>query len=589
MTSPARTDGLTRAAAKRAQDPRRWTWRAALVGALLSVPLHGHAWWSKDFKQRTRITLNTSAVGVETKEALSAVTIPVRLHSGNFDFLQAKPDGSDLRAIAGDDKTPLKFSIERYDSTNELAIVWVQVPVVAPGTDKNTLYLYAGNEKAASEGTAAVFDAKTSAAFHFAEKDGSAMDHLGSIKATAPVALQYPGQIGQSARVDGTAIEWPANERLRVAAGGPFTVGLWVKPEPAEGPLLSWGPVSIVLQAGRVQARVGATPLAGGELPVGAWAHVALVVAAARATLYVNGVQAAQADLAGSVPAIDGALRVGGGLRAGIDELQVATVARSADWIAFARASQGADARLIASVTQSVDAEEPSGNGGYIAVLVNNLTNDAKVVIAILGAMFAIAAWVMVTKALLISRVERGNRDFLKRFREGTQDLMKKDLRELEGARTLPGSSLFRLYSAGIVELRKRNVETSETPLSGASIDAIKAAVDADMVRETHRLNAQMVLLTIAISGGPFLGLLGTVVGVMITFAAIAAAGDVNVNAIAPGIAAALLATVAGLAVAIPSLFGYNYLASRIKDISSEMQIFVDEFATRVAERYGAR
>src|SRR5262249_40677911 len=82
---------------------------------------------------------------------------------------------------------------------------------------------------------------------------------------------------------------------------------------------------------------------------------------------------------------------------------------------------------------------------------------------------------------------------------------------------------------------------------------------------------------------GPFLGLLGTVVGVMITFPAIAAAGDVNVNAIAPGIAAALLATVAGLAVAIPALFGYNYLASRIKNISSEMQIFVDQFVTRPA------
>ncbi|HTP73406.1 MAG TPA: MotA/TolQ/ExbB proton channel family protein, partial [Burkholderiaceae bacterium] len=366
-------------------------------------------------------------------------------------------------------------------------------------------------------------------------------------------------------------------------------LGLWVKPEPAEGPLLSWGPVSMVLQAGRVQARVAATSLVGGELPVGAWAHVALAVTPARATLYVNGVQAAQADLAGGVPAIDAALRVGGGLRAVIDELQVASVARSADWISFARASQGADAKLIASVTQSVDAEDSSGNGGYIAVLVNNLTIDAKFVIAILGAMFAVATWVMVAKALLISRVERGNRDFLKRFREGTQDLMKKDLGKLEGARTLPRSSLFRLYSAGIVELRKRNVESSNTPLSGASIDAIKAAVDADMVRETHRLNAQMVLLTIAISGGPFLGLLGTVVGVMITFAAIAAAGDVNVNAIAPGIAAALLATVAGLAVAIPSLFGYNYLASRIKNISSEMQIFVDEFATRVAERYGAR
>jgi len=94
------------------------------------------------------------------------------------------------------------------------------------------------------------------------------------------------------------------------------------------------------------------------------------------------------------------------------------------------------------------------------------------------------------------------------------------------------------------------------------------------------------VLLTIAIAGGPFLGLLGTVVGVMITFAAIAAAGDVNVNAIAPGIAAALVATVAGLAVAIPALFGYNYLSSRISELNSDMQVFVDEFISRIAEKY---
>ena len=92
-------------------------------------------------------------------------------------------------------------------------------------------------------------------------------------------------------------------------------------------------------------------------------------------------------------------------------------------------------------------------------------------------------------------------------------------------------------------------------------------------------------------SGSAPFGMTGAatpVVGVMITFAAIAAAGDVNVNAIAPGIAAALLATVAGLAVAIPALFGYNYLASRIKNISADMQIFVDEFVTRVAEEFGA-
>ena len=75
----------------------------------------------------------------------------------------------------------------------------------------------------------------------------------------------------------------------------------------------------------------------------------------------------------------------------------------------------------------------------------------------------------------------------------------------------------------------------------------------------------------------------------MITFAAIAAQGDVNVNAIAPGIAAALAATVAGLAVAIPALFGYNYLVSQVKNAISDMHIFIDEFITKIAEYYGGR
>lgn len=110
--------------------------------------------------------------------------------------------------------------------------------------------------------------------------------------------------------------------------------------------------------------------------------------------------------------------------------------------------------------------------------------------------------------------------------------------------------------------------------------------MDAVLVRESQRLNSQMVLLTIAISGGPFLGLLGTVVGVMITFAAIAVSGEVNVNSIAPGIAAALAATVAGLTVAIPALFGYNYLGSRIKVISADMHVFVDEFVAKLAEEH---
>ncbi|MFY9511591.1 MAG: MotA/TolQ/ExbB proton channel family protein, partial [Rubrivivax sp.] len=276
--------------------------------------------------------------------------------------------------------------------------------------------------------------------------------------------------------------------------------------------------------------------------------------------------------------------RLGDGITGALDALQLAATARAPAWLALTAATQGIGARGLQTTQENAgDSSGDGGHGGYIGVLVKNLTVDAWVVIVILAVMMVVAVWVMIAKAVLVQRADRANRSFLARFREARQDLL-----ALGGDARHAQSSLFRLYSAGLRELDKRQIgHNAGAVLSDASLNAVKASIDADLVRENHRLNAQMVLLTIAISGGPFLGLLGTVVGVMITFAAIAAAGDVNVNAIAPGIAAALLATVAGLGVAIPALFGYNYLAARIKNISADMQIFVDEFITRVAEQYG--
>jgi biopolymer transport protein ExbB len=158
--------------------------------------------------------------------------------------------------------------------------------------------------------------------------------------------------------------------------------------------------------------------------------------------------------------------------------------------------------------------------------------------------------------------------------------------------RTIRSASIYRIYRIGTEELRHRLAKDGREgrvsrAISARSVQAIRATLDGGLVRETQKLNRSMVLLTIAISGGPFLGLLGTVIGVMITFAAIAQQGEVNVNSIAPGISAALAATVTGLAVAIPALFGYNYLLSRVKDATSDMQVFIDEFVTKMAEFYG--
>lgn len=102
-------------------------------------------------------------------------------------------------------------------------------------------------------------------------------------------------------------------------------------------------------------------------------------------------------------------------------------------------------------------------------------------------------------------------------------------------------------------------------------------------VREYQKHNQRLSVMTIAISGAPFLGLLGTVIGVMITFAIVAATGDVNVNTIAPGIAGMLSTPVVGLCVAMPNLFAYNYLAGRIRDISADVNAFMDQFIASLA------
>jgi biopolymer transport protein ExbB len=559
-----------------------------LVVLLLLLPAIAQAWWNKDWKQRTAITLNTSAAGVPIQQGVTGMTVPVRLHSGNFDFVGAKPDGADLRVIAGDDKTPLKFWIERFDSVNELGVLWVELPAVAPGSDKNVFYVYAGSDQApAAASGAAIFDAATVAAFHFAEKDGIATDQSGTLKASEPMPIEPNGLIGPSAHLKGTAIVWPANDRIKFPAGAALSVSLWIKPETAAGTLYSQGPLTLALSSGALAAQIGSASISGGQIAPGVWSQILLVMAGGKATLYVNAAQAGEGDIPAATPAIDGDIRVGEGFQGLLDELQIASSARSSDWIKLAYAAQSADAKLVASKTESAEtAGSGSGGGGYFGILFKSLTPDAWVVIGILAVMFMIAVAVMVSKALYVTRTENANRQFLTHFRQAG-DVFK--MTRAEGARQFEESPLFRLYRAGLIELNKRDIGREGRVLSGAALDAVKAAVDADSVREGYRLNAQMVLLTIAISGGPFLGLLGTVIGVMITFASIAAAGDVNVNAIAPGIAAALLATVAGLSVAIPSLFGYNYLASRIKTITSDMQIFIDEFVTRVAEAYGGR
>ena len=549
---------------------------------LMSFSQVAAAYWDEAWTAREKITLNPQSVAA----AVEQVPVAVRLHSGNFNFLDASANGADLRFVSADDKTELKFHIEKFDSVNELALIWVLLPKIDPADKSAHFWLYYGNDTATTAADSkSSWDAGTVAVFHFIEK-ALLQDASGSgLTTTGEITVQRAALLGEAAVFSGKALSIVAAPALKLNAGGGFTYSAWIKlgALPQQAVLYNQGPLSVKIDGQKLVLASGKTGISGGEIKPAAWQHVGVSAGNGKATLYVNGVPVGTNDLA--LPDAQGNVEIGTGYTGELDEIQIANIARSEDWFKLAAAGQGIDSQLlkVGKPSSAGGEEDEDESVSYIGILFQSLTVDAWVVIVILAFMFAISFVVMVVKGKLVARTDRGNRLFLERFGTAGSD----DLLVLDKGASYPDSTLFHLYGAGLKEIRKRYTHDNELTLTGASIDAIKASIDANLIRENKKLNANMVLLTIAISGGPFLGLLGTVVGVMITFAAIAAAGDVNVNAIAPGIAAALLATVAGLAVAIPALFGYNYLASRIKNITTDMQIFVDEFVTRVAELYG--
>jgi biopolymer transport protein ExbB len=551
------------------------------VVAVVSLAAPAQAWWESGYAYRTKINLNATAAGITGE--VSRAPVLVRLHSGNFNFADVKPDGSDLRFVAGDDRTPLKFHIEKWSPQEQQALVWVDVSGLKPGA-ASAIYAYYGNKDAkGGQDIASTFGPDTKLVWHFdgmgAPRDATANGNSGA----GAVTRNPGGLIGQSLRLDGTT---PLTLPATAIAGGPGTVSLWVRPT-GDGQLLAVpGSFSLTAQGGQLFLEVSGQRSAGAALPAGTWAHVAVAADAAKTVLFVGGQPAG--EVAGALPVATGPAVIGQGFAGEVDELRVAGVALPQAAFQLAAASEGQGARLLTFDT--AEQTEEAGHN-YFGILFAALTLDAWIVIGILAAMLALAIWVMIAKALLLSRVSAANDDFLDAYEQAASTSSGHDgLGDVRAGANAATSTLARLYQIGRRELDRRLKEGktsgSRYAIRGQSIAAIRSALDAGQVRESQRLNKQMVLLTIAISGGPFIGLLGTVLGVMITFASVAAAGEVNINAIAPGIAAALLATVAGLAVAIPALFGYNYLLSRVEEIAADNQIFVDELEKRIAETW---
>jgi len=124
------------------------------------------------------------------------------------------------------------------------------------------------------------------------------------------------------------------------------------------------------------------------------------------------------------------------------------------------------------------------------------------------------------------------------------------------------------------------------TKISNASFESVRVAIERGVSAQQISLEKGMIILTTAVAGGPFLGLLGTVWGVMETFAGIAAKQAASLTAMAPGVAGALIATVAGLLVAIPAMFAYNYMVTTIRATTQEMDNYATEFATAIEHAY---
>ncbi len=124
------------------------------------------------------------------------------------------------------------------------------------------------------------------------------------------------------------------------------------------------------------------------------------------------------------------------------------------------------------------------------------------------------------------------------------------------------------------------------TKISTASFDAVRVTLEEAAGAEAMGLEKGMIVLSTAVAGGPFIGLLGTVWGVMSTFASIAENNSASLTTMAPGVAAALVATVTGLLVAIPAMFAYNFMVTTIRAITQELDGFATRYATQIEHVY---
>jgi biopolymer transport protein TolQ len=209
--------------------------------------------------------------------------------------------------------------------------------------------------------------------------------------------------------------------------------------------------------------------------------------------------------------------------------------------------------------------------------------------VLVLLLLFSVFSWAIIfNKYRIIKRVEDENKSFLELYMRSNR------LSEIYAeARKFKNSSIAEVFRAGYSELGKSAKSSRATDPSPAdsipsefrAIDNLERALNRAVGTESTRIESTLGFLATTGSASPFIGLFGTVWGIMHAFRGIGARGSASLAVVAPGISEALIATAAGLAAAIPAVIFYNYYQNRLKKMTMEMENFASEFLN-IIERY---
>jgi biopolymer transport protein TolQ len=223
---------------------------------------------------------------------------------------------------------------------------------------------------------------------------------------------------------------------------------------------------------------------------------------------------------------------------------------------------------------------------GALQFAFQKATTEGKITIGVLCAVSFVSWTVIFSKTRQLWRARTKTRQFFDAYRAARDPL------ELfRGQKNYDGAPANEVYQIGAEELSyhlKNNPVTihNKLKISHASFDSVRVALERAVGAEGLGLEKGMIVLSTAVAGGPFIGLLGTVWGVMETFSGVARTNAASLTAMAPGVAGALIATVTGLMVAIPAMFAYNFMVTSIRGFTQELDNFATEYATAIEHQY---